>query len=89
MQKPQLLSRLGKTDIMVKVPLVEIAGGERVLVENHLGVLGYSLNEIEIKVGYGKLSVLGANLRLMHLSKEQLVISGCIEAIRICKGRGR
>ena len=66
-----------------KVPLVEIAGQNRVLVENHLGVLAYSLEKIQIKVSYGKLIISGMQLHLMQLCNEQLVISGNIQSVAL------
>ena len=66
-----------------KVPLVEIAGQNRVLVENHMGVLAYSLEQILIKVAFGTITVTGSQLRLMQLCNEQLVITGTIQAITL------
>ena len=86
MEKPRIFARMRataeeKTDVLSKVPLVELAGQSRVLIENHLGVLAYSLDEIQIKVKYGKLSVKGSKLHLLQLSSEQLVINGQIDAL--------
>ena len=64
-------------------PIVEIAGQNRVLIENHQGVLAYSLEEVQIKVSYGKLVIQGRNLRLLHLSKEQLVVNGHIDSVNL------
>ena len=83
MEKRQLLSRTGKTNILSKVPLVELAGQNRVLIENHLGVLAYSLEEIQVMVCYGSVRVIGSELRLMEMNKEQLVISGRIDALQL------
>ena len=83
MDKPQLLTRAGKSNILSKVPIVELAGQSRVLIENHRGVLGYSLEEIRIKVCYGSICVTGCDLRLMQLSREQLVICGRVDAIQL------
>ena len=68
-----------------KVPLVEIAGENRVLVENHLGVIAYSTERIQIKVSYGKLAVSGTQLRLMQLSGEQLVITGNVDMVELIR----
>jgi len=83
MEKRRLISRTGKTNILSKVPLVELAGQNRVLIENHLGVLAYSLEEIQVKVCYGSVRVIGSELRLMEMNKEQLVISGRIDALQL------
>lgn len=66
-----------------KLPLIELAGDKRVLIENHMGVLAYSNDEIQIKVSYGKVTVSGNNLRFMQMNGEQLVIKGCIENIQL------
>lgn len=69
-----------------KLPLVEVAGKNRVLIENHLGVLAYSLEEIQIKVSYGKLSVTGTQLKLLEMNREQLVIQGNIDSLALSGG---
>ncbi len=66
-----------------KLPLIELAGDRRVLIENHMGVLAYSNDEIQIKVSYGKVTVFGNNLRFIQMNGEQLVIKGCIENIQL------
>ena len=81
MKKLSSLSRLSKYEVSAKLPLVEIAGTKRVLVENHQGVIGYSPEEIQIKVTYGVLSVMGCGLSFMQISRDQLVISGQINGI--------
>jgi len=58
--------------------IVEIAGHRRVLIENHRGIITYGKEKIIIKVKYGSLSVCGQGMEILHMSKEQLVISGTI-----------
>ena len=70
------------------VPILEIAGDSRVLIEQHEGVLQYSREEIGIRVSYGIVVVHGCNLELMKMTKEQLVISGQIDCVALQrKGR--
>ena len=83
MKKPRVLSHIGVSDMLPKVPLVELAGQGRVLIENHLGVLAYSLEEIQIKVAYGKLCVTGKELTLMQMNSDQLVIKGSIDTLQL------
>lgn len=85
MEKRNLLSRVGRPDALTRMPLVELAGQNRVLIENHLGVLAYSLEEIQIKVSYGCLVIAGNGLKLMELCREQLVITGQIDGIRLLR----
>ena len=66
-------------------PIVEIAGTHRVLVENHCGVKEYGHHQILIKVSYGCISVIGTQLELARMTKEQLVISGNIQCVQLLR----
>ncbi len=81
--RPRVLANLtdNKSGPLAKVPLVELSGQNRVLVENHNGILAYSLEEIRVKVAYGTLVVKGKKLRMLQLNSEQLVIAGVIDAL--------
>ena len=83
MEKPHILTHLSGKDILSKDPIVELAGQNRVLIENHLGILGYSTDEIQIKVTYGKVCISGSKLMLQQMSREQLVITGNIETLEL------
>ena len=66
--------------------LVEIAGESRVLLENHLGVVAYSNEEIVIKVKFGTVCVCGCGLEMIRLTMEQLVIRGRIDSVSLHRG---
>lgn len=67
-------------------PLVELAGERRVIIENHCGVIGYGCNEICVKVRFGHILINGKGLELVRMSKEQLVVMGVIDSVRLCRG---
>lgn len=79
-----LLGNLG-ADSLPGIPLVEINGDQRVLIEHHQGVVAYGSREICVRVKYGLVSVSGSSLRLARMTREQLVICGCVEGIRLVK----
>ena len=64
-------------------PLVEIVGMHRVLIENHYGVIKYGCNEILAKVSFGCFCVCGEKLKLLQMTKERLVIGGCIHSVSV------
>ena len=68
---------------LVGIPLVELAGDGRVLIENHKGVVEYGTEKISVKVQFGILCVCGTNMELAKMSREQLVICGKINSIII------
>ena len=81
MNRPRLLSRFGDINVQSKLPLVELAGYCRVLIENHIGVMAYSQEEICVRVSFGYLRIMGRNMTLAEMHREQLVISGQIEGV--------
>lgn len=70
------------------MPLVEICGERRVLIENHGGVSRYGTELICVRVKYGELVVRGCGLELVKMSKEQLVICGQIDCVSLERRRG-
>jgi len=72
-------------ELQPKLPIVELAGENRVLIENHQSVIGYGRQEIRVKVKYGFIAIKGDCLELAKLSKEQLIIVGKICGIELCR----
>ena len=67
-------------------PLVEIAGEKRVLIEKHLGVCHYCRQQIAVKVKYGQVLVSGDALELSRMTKDVVIITGCIDSVHLIKG---
>ena len=65
------------------VPILEIAGDHRVLVERHRGVIEYGPQCIRVRVSYGILCISGCNMELTRMTAQQLIISGRIDGISI------
>ena len=63
--------------------LAEVYGTDRVLVEQHRGIRGYSTEQIRIGATFGLLVVEGEDLRLCCMSRSQLVIRGTIRQLRM------
>ena len=65
------------------VPVVELAGDSRVLIERHGGVTEYTGERICVRVTYGQVAVCGCGLELSRMNREQLVISGRIDCVQL------
>ena len=63
--------------------LVEILGKNRVLIERHRGVREYSPDRIGVNVRYGVVQISGSGLQLRCMTRDQLVITGCIESVEL------
>lgn len=62
--------------------LVELYGNERVLIEEHRGILAYGDEEIRVGTSFGVAVIQGTELRLCCMSRSQLVIRGRIGCVR-------
>ena len=63
--------------------LVEIVGHRRVLIEHHCGVTQYGRQMICVKVKFGHISITGTGLELTRMTRGELIVSGCIESVRL------
>ena len=65
------------------VPVIEIAGDHRVLIERHKGVIEYGTERIRVRVRYGVVCISGCGLELTLMTNQQLIISGQINAVTL------
>lgn len=65
--------------------LVELAGDNRILIENHRGVIEYSRCRIGIAMHTGRILVCGQGLELARMTRDQLVIIGQVEHIHLLR----
>ncbi len=69
------------------MPLVELLGDRRVLIENHQGVTEYGCNQICVKVKFGQICVCGSSLKLARMTKQQMVVLGNIDSVSVIRGK--
>ena len=77
-----------QTEPLPNVPLVELAGECRVLIENHCGITEYGQGQMKVRVNYGLLCISGGNLIVARMTREQLVITGMIDCITLLRRNG-
>ena len=70
-----------------RIPLVELLGEDRILIENHNGVCAYSDCQIGVKVGFGQVEITGSHLVIARMTAQQLIINGCIDRVELVKRR--
>ena len=74
-----------KTDLLPGLPILEIAGPNRILIENHRGVIAYSPCQVTVRVQFGTYNIYGCNLRIAKMGKDQLVIQGNIDNVQLSR----
>jgi len=72
-------------EILPGIPLVELAGDRRILIECHCGVREYGKTKICVGMKYGCLCVSGSCLEVTVMSREKLVITGKIDSLQISR----
>lgn len=72
-------------EAMPGIPVVELLGDNRVLIECHRGVTEYSCEQIGVKVSFGCLCIRGCGLHVRFMTKEKLIISGKMESITLIR----
>ena len=65
------------------LPVAELWGPGRVVIENHEGILAYSREQILVKTACGHMDILGQKLELTSMTDAQLIITGKIEGIHL------
>lgn len=69
-----------------KHSLTELVGKQRMLVENHLGIIEYGETKIILRVDFGCLSIEGAMLQIVRMTDENLIITGQIDTLNLVEG---
>lgn len=68
------------------IPVVELAGDRRVLIENHRGVVEYGSNRVSVRVAYGIFIVDGRELHIRRMTAQQIIVCGWIDSLSLQKG---
>ena len=69
------------------MPLVEIAGNCRVLIEKHRGIAEYSEEHIVVRVHNGSIRIEGKELRISQMDAAKLIVCGLIRGV-LLHGKG-
>ena len=68
------------------VPIVELYGDRRVLIEGHCGISHYGSETVRVKTPCSTLCICGRGLQMSVLSKDQLIITGTVQSISVFGG---
>lgn len=71
-------------DLFLGVPIFTMNGDGELLIENHKGILKYSLTEIEVSSKSFPILITGENLSIEYYTADTLKICGKINQIRLC-----
>lgn len=70
-------------DVALNLPLLHITGSERLLMENHKGLLEYARNRIRIASTAGTVEIEGEGLAIKSVGRDDLLITGAIRSVNL------
>ncbi|SJZ96344.1 sporulation protein YqfC [Selenihalanaerobacter shriftii] len=68
-------------DVVLDVPRIALVGNLELNLENHRGVIEYDQEKVRIRIHKGQVIILGKELIIEELSKEEARITGYIKDI--------
>ncbi len=75
-------------EMALNLPKMILVGNLRLSIENHQGIIGYSEEEIRVKVNTGYLLITGKGMTLPAISNEEILINGEINNVSIILDKG-
>lgn len=69
-------------EVILDLPRLTLIGNLQLTVENHRGLMEYTPERICIAVHAGRLEITGQGLRIGSVYREELIVTGRIEAVR-------
>ncbi len=69
------------TELSTDNPKITVLGFEKILIENHKGILEYQDYYIRLNTYIGLININGFNLTLDEMNTDDLIITGKIESI--------
>ena len=86
MKKKRMVSRIDKIldmpqEVVSDIPKVTIVGFEEIWIENYKNILEYEDIFIKINTYIGAINISGFNLKLIHLTEDDVMVKGKIDTI--------
>ncbi len=68
-------------EVTLNIPVIKIMGRNDIYIENHKGIVEYSNEILRINSEIGIVKIMGKNLYIKEISREEIFITGDISTI--------
>jgi len=68
-------------DIVLDLPKVSMIGKNQMYIENHRGIIEYTMQRIRINSSLGVIRISGREMKIRNIGKEEIIIIGEITVI--------
>ncbi|MEX2462404.1 MAG: sporulation protein YqfC [Paenibacillaceae bacterium] len=69
-------------DVTLDLPRMTMIGNQRIMIENHRGLVHFSSEHLKLAIHNGVLELLGSELMIRTISTEEISIEGQIDAFK-------
>ena len=69
-------------DLVLDLPKVTLLGRNELYLENHRGIIEFSINRLRINLNRGYLEIEGDNLEIKNLMPDELAVHGEIYSVK-------
>jgi sporulation protein YqfC len=76
-------------DVALNLPVLHITGNERLLMENHRGLLEYARDRIRIDSPVGVVEIEGEDLAIRSAGRDDVLVTGVIAQVRLNRRAGK
>lgn len=85
-KKPNIKSRISESlelpkEVILNIPVLKVVGKNDIYIENHKGIVEYSSEILRINSEIGIIKIVGKNLYIKEINREELFILGDINMI--------
>lgn len=70
-------------EVTLNIPILKVTGKNDISIENHRGIIEYSSEILRINSNIGIIKIIGKNLYIKEISKEEIFIVGDVNIIEI------
>lgn len=72
-------------EVIVNLPNINLIGDNEIEVENHKGIVEYSLNVVRLNSSIGIILIKGNNFLIKEISEDAIKLIGSIKSLEIIK----
>lgn len=70
-------------EVTLNIPILKVTGKNDIYIENHRGIIEYSSEILRINSEIGIIKIIGKNLYIKEINKEEIFIVGEVSIIEI------